>query len=177
MTPEDKKTLEEQTLRFINNFLDESNPHALKILKKAKEQDLFFPQYYEMMFNVGISKAKESELSDWVSSYQSLGITSANATKDLNEILEKKSFSYINELFSIKSGSVLKDFHNVGVFVEEKVLKRLDCFTEGSEYSEETSLSKSELALLIKENNAIKSYITLYKQLPENNKKKSTPKI
>ena len=86
MTPEDKKTLEEQTLRFINNFLDENNPHALKILKKAKERDLFFPQYYEMMFNVGISKAKESELSDWVSSHQLLGITSANATKDLIEM-------------------------------------------------------------------------------------------
>lgn len=130
-----------------------------------------------MIFNVGISKAKETELSDWVLSHQALGINSANATKDLNEILENKSFSYINELFSIKSGSVLKEFHNVGVFIEEEILQRLDCFTEGSEYSEETNLSKSELDLLIKENNAMKNYITLNKHLPENNKKKYSPKV
>lgn len=167
MNEKQKELLENIQLKTIEKMIDNKNINVLAVIKESRDKDLFFDEFYEIIFTKMIA---QFDIKDFVSistRYDNFKISPLKASILMNEAIKYAGSEFTSYCNFQNIDYVMNALHNNNLFFDSMNMNRLQS-------SINVSKNKAEN---IEKNIKIKEYLELDERLEEKGITSKKPKI
>lgn len=154
MNNQQKELLESISLKTIDIMFNEKNMNVLSIIKDANNKELFFPEFYEIMYLKMITQFGMDSLIKIGINYEEFGLEPYNANTIFNDAIKHMEIrQYFTHNTSI---NIIKRLNEHNVFLSTDNINKIK---ENIEYTKREDV--------IANNDKVKSFLKLNNKLPE----------
>lgn len=164
MNDKQKDFLENMCLKTIESMFQEKNINVLSMIKEANKKELFFSEFYDIMFVKMITQFPLDKVFKIILNYEEFGLDSGKASNIFND--------------SIKHLEVRQIFTNSSAATLVKMLNQQNLFLNSENINKiKDNIDYTKRDDIIENNDKIKSYFNLNEKLPPKGITSSTRKI
>lgn len=154
MNNQQKELLESISLKTIDTMFNEKNMNVLSIIKEANNKDLFFPEFYEIMYLKMITQFGIDSLIKIGINYEEFGLEPYKANTIFNDAIKHMEIrQYFTHSTSI---NIIKRLNEHHVFLNTENINRIK---DNIDYTKREDI--------IANNDKVKSFLKLNNKLPE----------
>lgn len=156
MNEKQKEILEAINLKTIDSMIHDRNINVLAVIKDSKEKNLFFEQFYEVMFLKMITQYQIKDFATIAIQHENFGLTSLKASELMNEGIKYIDYNEFRSYMSYSnSPNIMKSLNEHNIFLDEFNMTRTDPMLNSSE----------EKAKLVENNEKLRHYLRLDNKL------------
>lgn len=164
MNDKQKEFLENICLKTIDSMFHEKNINVLSIIKESKAKDLFFSEFYDMMFVKIIIQFPLDNVFKIILNHEDFGLDSDKASNIFNDSIKHLE---VRQIFTNSSAAtLLKMLNQKNLFLSSENINKIK---DNIDYTKRDEI--------IENNDKIKSYFILNEKLPPKGITSNTRKI
>lgn len=168
MNDKQKELLESINLKTIDSMIHDRNINVLAVIKDSKEKDLFFEQFYEVMFLKMITQYQIKDFATIAVKYENFGLNSLKASELMNEGIKYIDYNeFRSHMTYTNSPHIMKSLNESNLFMDEFNMVRTDPMLNSSE----------DKTKLVENNEKLRHYLRLDNKLETKGTKNKPGKI